>query len=43
MEALLGAGYRPTVYCNVAPPQFLYRGSQVLEVLDPFDFHSPES
>ena len=41
VEALLAAGYRPTVWRNVAPPAFLHRGSQVLEVFDPFDFHSP--
>ena len=42
LEALLAAGHRPTVYRNVAPPDFLEHGSQVLEVFDPFDFHSPE-
>ena len=41
LEQLLAAGYRPTVWRNVAPPPFLYRGSEVLEVFDPFDFHSP--
>ena len=41
VEALLAAGYRPTVYRGVAPPPFLGRGSGVLEVFDPFDFHTP--
>ena len=39
VEALLAAGYQPTVYRNTAPPAFLFRGGQVLEVFDPFDFH----
>ena len=40
VEALLAAGYRPTVYRNVAPPAFLeLGGSQVLEAFDPFSFH----
>jgi hypothetical protein len=38
VEALLAAGYRPTVYRNMAPLAFLFRGGQVLEVFDPFDF-----
>ena len=42
VEALLAAGDRPTVYRNVAPPAFLFRGGKVLEVFDPFDFHSQQ-
>ena len=42
VEALLAAGYRPTVWRNAAPPEFLQRGSEVLEVFDPFDFHSQQ-
>ena len=42
VEALLAAGCRPTVYRGVAPPRFLGCGSELLEVFDPFDFHSPE-
>ena len=41
VEALLAAGYQPTVYRNTAPPAFLFRGGQVLEVFDPFDWHNP--
>ena len=41
LEALLAAGYRPTVWRNVAPPPFLRCSSRVLEVFDPFDFHPP--
>ena len=41
VELLLAAGYRPTVWRSVAPPPFLERGSEVLEVFDPFDFYSP--
>jgi hypothetical protein len=41
VKQLLAAGYRPTVYHNVAPPPFLNRGSEVLEVFDPFNFYSP--
>ena len=39
---LLAAGYRPAVWRHVAPPGFLHRGRNVLDVFDPFDFHSPE-
>ncbi|KAL4431409.1 hypothetical protein ABPG75_006665 [Micractinium tetrahymenae] len=39
LEMLLAAGYRLTVYHDVAPPAFLGRGSQVLPVFDPLDFH----
>lgn len=42
VKTLLAAGYRPTVYRNVAPPPFLGRGSEVVEAFDPFDFHSPD-
>ena len=40
LEALVGAGYRPTVYRSVAPPSFINCSGQVAEVLDPFDCHS---
>jgi hypothetical protein len=42
VEQLLAAGYRPTVWRNVAPPSFLNRGRAVLRVFDPLDVHSPE-
>jgi hypothetical protein len=42
LEALLAASYRPTVYRHVAPPPFLGRCSEVLDVFDPFDFHGPD-
>jgi hypothetical protein len=42
VEALLAAGYRPTVYRQVEPPYFMQHGSQVLEVYDPFDYYSPD-
>jgi hypothetical protein len=43
LEALLAAGYRPTVWRNVAPPNLMRRSRHcpVLEVFDPFHFHSP--
>jgi hypothetical protein len=41
VEAVRAAGYRPTVYHHVAPPAFLGRGSQVLELFALFDFHLP--
>ena len=41
VEVLAGAGYRPTVDRNVAPPAFLRQPHEVLEVFDPFDFHNP--
>ena len=45
IQPLLAAGYRPTVYRHVAPPQFLKRmvgRIQMLDKLDPFDCHGPE-
>jgi hypothetical protein len=43
LEALLAAGYRPTVWHGVAPPPFLLDslppGTAVLQRLDPFDFY----
>ncbi|PSC76029.1 chloride Carrier Channel family isoform A [Micractinium conductrix] len=43
VEALLAAGYRPTVWHNVPVPGLLRgavpQGSQVLQRLDPFDFY----
>ena len=41
LEALLAAGYRPTVWRNVQPPPFIACDSEVLEVFDPFDWHNP--
>ena len=37
---LLAAGYRPAVWRHVAPPGFLHRGRNVVDVFDPFDHHS---
>jgi hypothetical protein len=42
VELLLAAGCRPTVYRHTAPPHFLHRGSEVLEVFDPFDYYCTE-
>ena len=42
VELLLAAGCRPTVYRHTAPPPFLHRGSEVLEVFDPFDYYCTE-
>ena len=43
LEALMSAGYRPTVWHNVMPPDFLRlrSGGRVLEVFDPFHFYGP--
>ena len=41
VELLLAAGYRPTVWCNVAPPPFINRGREVLQVFDPLDVRKP--
>ena len=41
LEALLAAGYRPTVWHNVQPPPFVSCDSHLLEVFDPFDWHKP--
>jgi hypothetical protein len=45
IEALVAAGYRPTVYRHIAPPQFLKRmigRMQMLDELDPFECHGPD-
>jgi hypothetical protein len=43
LEALRAAGYRPTLWRQVAPPDFLRlrRQGAVPEVFDPFDFSGP--
>jgi hypothetical protein len=38
VELLLAAGYRPTVWRNVAPPTLPQHGSEVLQAFDPFYF-----
>jgi hypothetical protein len=40
VERLLAAGYRPTVWRIVAPPYFLGRTEEVVEVFDPIDHYS---
>ena len=40
LEALLAAGYRPTVWHKVQLPRYLHRGSAVVGTFDPFDHHS---
>ena len=45
VELLLAAGYRPTVWRNMAPPNFrsrlLLSGSPRLELFDPINYHGP--
>jgi hypothetical protein len=45
VEVLLAAGYRPTVWRNMAPPNFrsrlLLSGSPRLELFDPINYHGP--
>ena len=40
VERLLGAGYRPTVWRNVAPPYFLGQPEELVEVFDPINHYS---